>query len=458
MEEKKTFDEILDEILELVKEKKYKRTREELLKLNEADIAEVLEEILGEVDVDTALIVFRMLPKDTSVEVFSRLPVDEQLELINSITHRELTYIIDELDFDDKIDVLEELPANLVDKILEKTPKEERRNIYTFLNYPDNCAGTLMTPDYISLRKEMTVGEALSHIKKEGMDSETIYTCYVKDRGRKLLGIVSLRTLVVSDSELLVSDLMHEDFISVNVYDDQEVVSDMFRKYGFLAIPVVDNEQRLVGIITVDDILDVIEEETTEDMARMAGVLDTPDARYLNTSVLQHVRSRLPWLIFLTMSYMVTSLVISSFEHTLEQIIVLVAYMPLLMGTGGNSGAQASTLIIRGMALGDVELEDVLRVLWKEIRISVLVGTLLGLFNFGKIVLIDGQPWNIGLTIALSMLLIVIFAKVVGSTLPMAAKKCRIDPALMANPVIASITDLVSASIYLMLATMVLGL
>jgi magnesium transporter len=458
MEEKKTFDEILDEILELVKEKKYKRTREELLKLNEADIAEILEEILGEVDVDTALIVFRMLPKDISVEVFSRLPVDEQLELINSITHRELTYIIDELDFDDKIDVLEELPANLVDKILEKTPKEERRNIYTFLNYPDNCAGTLMTPDYISLRKEMTVGEALSHIKKEGMDSETIYTCYVKDRGRKLLGIVSLRTLVVSDNDVLVADLMHEDFISVNVYDDQEVVSDMFRKYGFLAIPVVDNEQRLVGIITVDDILDVIEEETTEDMARMAGVLDTPDARYLNTSVLQHVRSRLPWLIFLTMSYMVTSLVISNFEHTLEQIIVLVAYMPLLMGTGGNSGAQASTLIIRGMALGDVELEDVLRVLWKELRISVLVGSLLGLFNFGKIVLIDGQPWNIGLTIALSMLLIVIFAKVVGSTLPMAAKKCKIDPALMANPVIASITDLVSASIYLVLATMVLGL
>lgn len=458
MEEKKTFDEILDEILELVKEKKYKRTREELLKLNEADIAEVLEEILGEVDMDTAVIVFRMLPKDISVEVFSRLPSDEQMDLINSITHRELTYIIGELDFDDKIDVLEELPANLVDKILEKTPKEERRNIYTFLNYPDNCAGTLMTPDYISLRKEMTVGDALSHIKKEGMDSETIYTCYVKDRGRKLLGIVSLRTLVVSDSDVLVSDLMHEDFISVNVYDDQEAVSDMFKKYGFLAIPVVDNEQRLVGIITVDDILDVIEEETTEDMARMAGVLDTPDARYLNTSVLQHVRSRLPWLVFLTMSYMVTSLVISNFEHTLEQIIVLVAYMPLLMGTGGNSGAQASTLIIRGMALGDVELEDVLRVLWKELRISLLVGTLLGLFNFGKIVLIDGQPWNIGLTIALSMILIVIFAKVVGSTLPMAAKKIGIDPALMANPVIASITDLVSASIYLMLATMVLGL
>lgn len=458
MEEKKTFDEILDEILELVIGKKFKRAREELLKLNEADIAEILEEILAEVDMDTTLIVFRMLPKDVSVEVFSRLPSEDQLELINGISHRELAFIIDELDFDDKIDLLEELPANLVDKILESTPKEERRKINTFLNYPDNCAGTLMTPDYISLRKEMTVGEALSHIKKEGMDSETIYTCYVKDKGRKLLGIVSLRTLVVSDSDLFVSELMHEDFISVNVYADQEVVSDMFRKYGFLAIPVVDNEERLVGIITVDDILDVIEEETTEDMARMAGVMDTPDARYLSTSVLQHVRSRLPWLIFLTMSYMVTSLVITNFETTLERIIVLVAYMPLLMGTGGNSGAQASTLIIRGMALGDVELEDVLRVLWKEMRISILVGTMLGAFNFGKIFWIDGQPWNIALTIALSMLLIVIFAKVVGSTLPMAAKKCRIDPALMANPVIASITDLVSATIYLALATLILGI
>jgi magnesium transporter len=458
MDTKKTFDEALEEILDLVKEKKYKRTREKLLALNEADIAEILEEILEEVGMDTALVVFRMLPKDISADVFARLPSEEQLDLINSITHRELAFIIDELDFDDKIDVLEELPANLVDKILEKTPRDERRKINTFLNYPENCAGTLMTPDYISLQKEMTVKEALSYIKKEGMDSETIYTCYVKDRGRKLLGILSLRTLVISDSDTLISEIMHEDFISVNVYDDQEEVSDTFRKYGFLAIPVVDNEQRLVGIITVDDILDVIEEETTEDMARMAGVMDTPDARYLSTSVWQHVKSRFPWLIFLTMSYMITSLIISHSEDALSKNIALVAYMPLLMGTGGNSGAQASTLIIRGMALGDVELNDILRVMWKELRISILVGVLLGVFNFFKVTMLDGRPWEISLTISVSLLAIVIFAKVVGGTLPMLAKKCKIDPALMANPVIASITDMFSATIYLLLATLILGI
>lgn len=458
MDGKKTFDEALEEILDLVKEKKYKQTREILLTLNEADIAEIIEEILQEIGMDAALVVFRMLPKDISADVFARLPSEEQLDLINSITHRELAFIIDELDFDDKIDVLEELPANLVDKILEKTPRDERRKINTFLNYPENCAGTLMTPDYISLRKEMTVKEALSYIKNEGMDSETIYTCYVKDRGRRLIGILSLRTLVISDSETLISDIMHEDFISVNVYDDQEEVSDTFRKYGFLAIPVVDNEQRLVGIITVDDILDVIEEETTEDMARMAGVMDTPDARYLNTTVWQHVKSRFPWLIFLTMSYMITSLIITNSEDALSKNIALVAYLPLLMGTGGNSGAQASTLIIRGMALGDVELNDVLRVIWKELRISILVGVLLGIFNFFKVTLLDGRPWDIALTISVSLLAIVIFAKVVGSTLPMAAKKCKIDPALMANPVIASITDMFSATIYLILATLMLGI
>ncbi len=458
MDTKKSFDEALEEILVLVKEKKYKRTREMLLTLNEADIAEILDEILEEVGMDAALVVFRMLPKDISADVFARLPSEEQLELINSITHRELTFIIDELDFDDKIDVLEELPANLVDKILEKTPRDERRKINTFLNYPENCAGTLMTPDYISLQKEMTVKEALSYIKKEGMDSETIYTCYVKDRGRKLLGIVSLRALVIGESTALVSELMQEDFISVNVYDDQEDVSDTFRKYGYLAIPVVDNEQRLVGIITFDDILDVIEEETTEDMARMAGVMDTPDARYLSTSVFQHVKSRFPWLIFLTMSYMLTSLIITQFEFTLSTIPILVAYMPLLMGTGGNTGAQASTLIIRGMALGDVELKDAAKVLWKELRISILVGTMLGLFNFGKVTLIDGQSWLTALTVSISLLLVVVFAKIVGGTLPMAAKKCKIDPALMANPVIASITDMFSATIYLLLATMILGI
>jgi magnesium transporter len=365
---------------------------------------------------------------------------------------------MDELDFDDMIDVLEELPANLVDKILEKTSKEERKLINTFLNYPDGSAGSLMTPYYISLNRDMTVEQALSYIKKEGMDSETIYTCYVKEKGRKLQGIISLRTLVISDSDALIRDLMHEDFVSVNVHDDQEVVSDAFKRYGFLAIPVVDNEFRLVGIITVDDILDVIEEETTEDFERMAGVIDTGDAEYLDISVWKHVKNRLPWLFILMLSYVVTGGIIAGFEDVLSKVISLVAYMPMLMGTGGNSGSQSATLVIRGMALGDVELRDAGKVLWKEVRVSLIIGLILSSLNFARIWWLDGQgPW-IAAVVCLSMLVIVMAAKSIGSLLPMAAKKVGIDPALMASPMISSLTDMVSVLTYFLMASLILGL
>lgn len=358
----KSFDEIMQEILVMVEEKEYVKARDLLLKNNEVDIAEILEEILEELDVDAAIIMFRMLPKDVSVEVFSYLPSEDQVDIISGITEREISYIIEELDFDDKIDVLEELPANVVDKILEKTTKEERRLINTFLNYPENSAGSLMTPDYISLRDNMTVGEALAHIKKEGMDSETVYTCYVKEEGRKLEGIVSLRSLVIHDDNMKVSELMSTDYVYVNVYDDQEEVSEAFKKYGFLAIPVVDSEHRLVGIITVDDILDVIEEETTEDIERMAGVMDGSDTEYLDMGVFRHAKNRLPWLILLSVSLMITGSIIEQFEATLQQVVALTFYLPLLMGTGGNTGTQAATLIIRGLSLGDIELKDTLKV------------------------------------------------------------------------------------------------
>jgi len=350
------------------------------------------------------------------------------------------------------------LPANLVDKILEKTPKEERKLINTFLNYPDTCAGSLMTPYYISLNKDMTVEQALAHIKNEGMDSETIYTCYVKEQGRKLLGIISLRTLVISENNAIIKDLMHEDFVCVNVHDDQEVVSEAFKKYGFLAIPVVDNEDRLVGIITVDDILDVIEEETTEDFQRMAGVIDSGDAEYLDISVWKHVKNRLPWLFVLMCSYVITGSIISSFENVLSQVISLVAYLPMLMGTGGNSGSQSATLVIRGMALGDVELRDAGKVLWKEVRVSFIIGVILSLLNFARICWLDGEGPLIGLAVCASMLIIVMAAKSIGSMLPMAAKKVGIDPALMASPMIASITDMISVVTYFLLASLVLGL
>lgn len=454
----KDFDETVEEILTDLEEKQYVRARDELLKNNEVDIAEILEEVLEELDVETTIIIFRMLPKDVAVEVFSYLPSEDQVEIVHGITDREISYIIKELDFDDKIDVLEELPANLVDKILEKTPKEERKLINTFLNYPENSAGSLMTPDYISLQDSMTVGEALAHIKREGMDSETVYTCYVKEKGRKLEGIVSLRSLVIHDKDVLISDLMSTEYVYVNVYDDQEEVSEAFKKYGFLAIPVVDKEHRLVGIITVDDILDVIEEETTEDIERMAGVIDGSDTEYLDMGVFRHAKNRLPWLILLSVSLMITGTIIEQFEATLQQVVALTFYLPLLMGTGGNTGTQAATLIIRGLSLGDIEPRDALKVFWKEFRISIILGILLSLFNFAKIVLIDHQSMKIALTVCASMLIVIMFAKLIGGMLPILAKKMGIDPALMATPMISSLTDMVSALAYLAMATVVLGI
>ena len=453
----KSFDEIMQEILVMVEEKEYVKARDLLLKNNEVDIAEILEEILEELDVDAAIIMFRMLPKDVSVEVFSYLPSEDQVDIISGITEREISYIIEELDFDDKIDVLEELPANVVDKILEKTTKEERRLINTFLNYPENSAGSLMTPDYISLRDNMTVGEALAHIK-EGMDSETVYTCYVKEEGRKLEGIVSLRSLVIHDDNMKVSELMSTDYVYVNVYDDQEEVSEAFKKYGFLAIPVVDSEHRLVGIITVDDILDVIEEETTEDIERMAGVMDGSDTEYLDMGVFRHAKNRLPWLILLSVSLMITGSIIEQFEATLQQVVALTFYLPLLMGTGGNTGTQAATLIIRGLSLGDIELKDTLKVFWKEFRVSIILGIVLSAFNFAKIMLIDRESVQIAITVCASMMAVVIFAKLIGGMLPMLAKRLGIDPALMATPMISSLTDMVSSFVYLLMATAVLGI
>ena len=452
------FDEDVQKVLDLLQEKSYFKARDEILKHNEVDISEILEEVLEELGLEKTIIIFRMLPKDVSVEVFSYLPSDDQVAIVQGITDREISYIIEELDFDDKIDVLEELPANIVDKILEKTPKEERRLINTFLNYPDTCAGSRMTPDYISLQENMTVAEALAHIKQEGMDSETVYTCYVKKEGRKLDGIVSLRSLVISDGDMKIADLMSTEYVYVNVYDDQEEVAETFKKYGFLAIPVVDNEHRLVGIITFDDILEVIEEETTEDIQRMAGVIDDSDTEYLDMGIFRHVRNRLPWLVFMNISAMITGTIILRFEAVLAQVIVLVSYLPLLMGTGGNTGSQAATLVIRGMAIDEIELKDVLKVFWKEFRVSLILGVLLSIFNMAKVVFIDGESILIGLTVALSMTVIVIFAKLLGSMLPMAAKKLGVDPALMANPMISSFTDMFSSVTFLLVASLLLGI
>ena len=453
--EEKTFDDTVEEIIELLENRQYRSAREEILKNNGVDAAEILEEIIEELGIKIAIVIFRMLPKDMSVEVFSYLTIDDQKDIINGITDVELSYIIDELDFDDKIDVLEELPANIVDKILEKSTKAERKLINTFLNYPDDCAGSLMTPEYISLQGSMTVREALRHIKDEGMDSETVYTCYVKSSGRKLEGIVSLRTLVISDDDALISDLMHTDFVDVNVYDDQEEVSDAFMKYGFLAIPVVDNEGRLVGIVTVDDIMDVIEEEATEDIERMAGVLsDDDDREYLDISVWGHIKSRIMWLTLMMFTAMITGGILGAFEDMLTP--TLVCYIPLLSGTSGNAGNQAATLVTRGIAVGDLDTDDVLKVLWKEFRISIGICLVLASINFIKVLVIDRVDITTAVIINLSLVIIVIIAKMLGGLIPMAAKKLGIDPALVANPLLTSLSDMISVVTYFAIASLML--
>ncbi len=449
------FDESLEKIMELLVEKQYFRARDELLKFNEADVAEMLEEIIDESGIQMAVILFRLLPKDISVEVFSFLPSQDQVEIINEITDKEITYIIQELDFDDKIDVLEELPANIVDKILEKTPKSERKQINTFLNYPEDSAGSLMTPEYISLMKDWTVERALDHIKSEGIDAETIYTCYVKDTGRKLIGIVSLSTIVITDAETKIKDIMVTDYVYENVDDDQEDVAEDFKKYGYLAIPVVDKEHRLVGIITVDDILEVMEDEATEDIERMNGVIDFKDTgqEYLDIPVWQHAMNRLPWLVILMIAYIFTGRIISGFEDSLSKVMGLVAYMPMLMGTGGNTGSQASTLIIRGLATDEVETEDAAKILWKEFRVGIVIGVILSVINFARVYFIDGiHDVAFCMTVCMAMLFIVVFAKIIGSMVPIVVKKLGLDPALIANPAISSVSDAVALMIYFAMA------
>ena len=449
------FDAEIEEIIDLIEEKKYSRLRSILLENNAVDIAEMIENVNDRLGLDKAILTFRMLPKDVSVEVFAYLPEEDQVEVINGITQREIDHIIEELAFDDMIDLLEELPANLVDKILLNTTKEERSLINTFLNYPENSAGSLMTIDYIDFKVDMTVRQCLEHIKEAGLDSETVYTCYVMDRDRMLLGVVSLRALVMADGDEIVADIMHDDPMSINVLTDQEEVSNIFKRYGILALPVVDKEGRLVGIITVDDIFDVIDDEVTEDFQRMAGVTGDSDEDYLDMSVFKHARNRLPWLFILMISYIFTGNIIANVENLVAAIPALVIYMPMVMGTGGNSGSQSATLIIRGLATEDIEVKDFLRVLWKEFRTSIIVGIVLSLLNMARIVFLDRRGFLVALTVSASMCLVVMVAKMVGSMLPIIAKKIGIDPALMAGPLVSSLTDMISLAIYLQNATMI---
>lgn len=441
------------EIEQLIEAKEYIKIKKHLSEMNEVDVAELLKPL----DAHMTLLVFRMLPKDLAVEVFAHFTPEQQLGIVTSVTDKELKDIIDELFFDDMIDLIEEMPANIVNKILIYAKEDERKLINQFLKYPADSAGSLMTIEYVELRQSMTVKEAMVHIKEIGLNRETIYTCYVTDKNRTLEGFVSLRTLVTSEENLIIRDIMEDEVIKVNTHDDQETVAIVFRRYGYLALPVVDKENRLTGIITVDDIMDVIEQEATEDFQIMAA-MSPSEEEYLDTSVMQLAKNRLPWLLILMISGIFTAKIMGKYEDILSSVVLLSAFIPMLMDTGGNSGSQSSTLIIRGLAIGDIKLSDGWKVLWKEFRISFVVGTVLAIVNFIRLMTFDKAGLAISMTVSITLFITVMLSKVVGGVLPMLAKSLKLDPAIMAGPLITTIVDGLSLAVYFTLATRLLGL
>ncbi len=437
----------------LMAEKNYATLKKELEEMNPVDLADLLETL----EIHRALLLFRMLSKDLAAEVFSSFSSEKQRDIIGLITDRELKDIVDELYFDDMIDIIEEMPANVVKKILLHAKEEERNLINQFLKYPPDSAGSIMTIEYVDLKKGMTVREALDHIKKTGLDKETVYTCYVTDKNRKLEGIVSLRKLVISNEDKTIEDIMDTEVIFVNTHDDQESVAAIFMKYGFLALPVVDRENRLTGIITVDDIMDVVEQEATEDFQKMAA-MSPSEEEYLDTGVFPLARHRLPWLLILMISATFTGRIMLKFENLLSSAVILSTFIPMLMDTGGNSGNQSSTLIIRGLATGELTTHDWYKVLWKELRISIIVGVTLSFVNFMRLIYLEKVNYMIAVVVSLTTIVTVMCAKLVGGTLPIIAKKIGLDPAIMAGPLITTIIDALSLMVYFGIATTLLGL
>ena len=446
------------ELSELLESHEMKKLQLRLEERNEFDVAEFLTE-LGDKRMP---MVFRLLSKEKAAEVFSNLEPPEQERIINSITDSELAGIVEGMYVDDAVDMMEELPANVVKRVMRTATPQTRALINQYLHYPDNSAGSIMTSEFVDLKKYMSVKESFARIRRIGEDKETIYVCFVTDAARKLEGVVTVKDLLLADPDTEVGELMDRNVVFASTTEDQESVSEKFSDYDLLALPVVDKEGRLVGIVTVDDIIDVMEQETTEDIEKMAGMTPS-DKPYSRTGILEIWKNRVPWLLFLMISATFTSVILTHFEDMLAVQAALVAFIPMLMGTGGNSGAQASTAVIRSLSLGDTEPRDALVVVWKELRVAFICGLTLCLVNFVKLLLLDGLILgNDGVTIAvaatvsLSILFIVMFAKVVGSMLPILAEKIGVDPAVMANPLISTLTDAVSLLIYIYIAKLIL--
>lgn len=437
----------IEELLQHVEEHRFRALRTQLSEMNEADIAEFMEEL----DNNRKVLIFRMLPKELATDVFACLEPDIQEHIINSISDAEIQKIVEDLFVDDAVDMLEELPATVVKRVMRTTTPETRKLINQFLQYPDNSAGSIMTAEYIGLKKYMNVKQAFAYIRAHGVDKETIYTCFVMDGERHLEGVVTIKDLLMNPYETKIQEIMDTNIIKTVTTEDQEEVIDLFNKYDLLCLPVVDHEERLVGIVTVDDVVDVMEEEATEDFEKMAAMLPS-DKPYLKTSILELAKNRIVWLTVLMLSSMITGSILTYYEEAFAALPLLVSFVPMLTGTGGNAGSQSSTMIIRCMAIGEVEPRDTLRVIWKEIRVALVVGLILGALNYLRLMLMyPGQP-VLCLTVVLSLYVTVIMAKGIGCTLPIAAKLLNLDPAIMAAPLISTIVDACSLIIYFRIA------
>lgn len=441
-------DAVLSEMLvSLIRGKKYASVRDAMETMHAADIAAVL----GDCTKEQVPLLFRLLPKELAAETFSQMEEDKKELLIQSFSDSELKEVVDELYVDDAVDLVEEMPASVVKRILRQAEPEKRKLINEILKYPEDSAGSIMTTEYVSLRPDMTVEDAIKRIRRTGVDKETINTCYVTDNNRKLIGIVTVRTLLLAEETDIMKDIMTEDVISALTTDDREKVSLDFVKYDFSAMPVVDEENRLVGIVTIDDVIDVLQEETTEDIEKM-GAITPLEKPYLKTGALEIFKSRIPWLLILMFSATFTGGIISYYENALTGFPVLIASIPMLMATGGNCGSQASVTVIRGLSIGEIEFSDVLRVVWKEIRVAILCGITLALLNFLFLVFVSGQSVAVAAVICLTLLSTVTAAKAVGCVLPMVASKIGFDPAVMASPFITTIIDALSLIIYVNIA------
>lgn len=443
----------VEALLELLERRDYHALRAALARENEADIAEFLEELPQ----DRVLLAFRTLPKEVAAEVFSDLPPETQQVIITAATDQEVTALVEELYVDDAVDMLEELPANVVKRVLKNASPDTRKLINQFLNYPDSSVGSIMTAEFTDLKQGMTVSQAIDHIRRTGENSESVYTCYVTDAGRRLEGVLTIKELLLARDEQHIADIMETEVITAETTEDQEEAVARMMKYDFISLPVVDKEGRLVGIVTVDDVMDVMEEEATEDFEKMAAMAPS-EKPYLKTGVFTLAKHRILWLLVLMISGMITGGILGQYEAAFAAMPLLVTFIPMLTDTGGNAGSQSSTLVIRGMAVGDIELRDFLRVFWKEFRVSLLVGAVLSAVNFVRLIITYPGNEMIALTVALALFVTVLLAKTVGGVLPMAAKLVHADPAIMAAPLITTIVDAISLVVYFKIASALLAL